>query len=267
MSGGLVTILGCGSSGGVPRVGQGWGDCDPDDPRNRRRRCSVLIERHLDGAGPTRLLVDLSPDLREQLLGHAVDRLDAVIVTHSHADHTHGIDDIRPLVIHMRRRIDVYMDEPTSRELRRKFDYVFATPPGSSYPPLLVEHRLEPGRSQTFVGQGGEIEVLPFLLDHGDISALGLRFGGAAYTPDVKSIPRASEAYLEGLDLWIIDALRYTPHPSHFSLEDALAAIARFRPRRAVLTNLHCDLDYAVLAAQLPPSIVPAYDGMKLAFE
>ncbi len=143
---------------------------------------------------------------------------------------------------------------------------MFRTPPGSQYPPLLDEHRLVAGETQVFDGAGGPIPITPFRLEHGEIDALGLRIGDAAYTPDLNRIPAESERFLEGLDLWIVDALRYKPHPSHFSLDEALAAIARFRPRRAVLTNLHNDLDYATLRAALPDGVVPAYDGMALPF-
>lgn len=263
---GTLTILGCGSSGGVPRVGQGWGACDPAEPKNERQRCSVLLERR-GGAGTTRVLVDTGPDLRRQLLAHAVPSLDAIVLTHAHADHVHGIDDVRPLVLGAQRRIAAYMDAPTSRDVAGKFGYIFHTPPGSSYPPLLDEHRLVPGCPQAFDGAGGTIEVTPFRLEHGEIDALGLRVGGVAYTPDLNGIPRESERFLDALDLWIIDALRYKPHPSHFSLDEALAAIRRFRPKRAVLTNLHNDLDYATLRADLPDGVVPAYDGMALPFD
>lgn len=262
---GTITILGCGSSGGVPRVGQGWGACDPAEPRNERQRCSILVERRGAG-GTTRLLVDMSPDLRRQLLANGVEALDAIVLTHAHADHVHGIDDVRPLVLGAKKRIAVYMDEATSRDVTQKFSYVFHTPPGSSYPPLLDEHRLVAGESRTFDGAGGMVAVTPFRLEHGEIDALGLRIGDVAYTPDLNRIPPDSERFLEGLDLWIVDALRYKPHPSHFSLAEALAEIARFRPKRAVLTNLHNDLDYATLRAELPPGIEPAYDGMALPF-
>ena len=262
---GTITILGCGSSGGVPRVGQGWGACDPAEPRNERQRCSILVERP-GPAGTTRVLVDMSPDLRRQLLSTGIDGLDAIVLTHPHADHVHGIDDVRPLVLGARRRIEVHMDEATSRDVTAKFSYVFRTPPGSQYPPLLDERRLVAGQAQHFDGAGGSIAITPFRLEHGEIDALGLRIGDVAYTPDLNRIPPESERFLEGLDLWIIDALRYAPHPSHFSLAEALAEIARFRPRRAVLTNLHNDLDYATLRAELPPGIEPAYDGMALPF-
>ncbi len=258
-----LTVLGCGSSAGVPRVGQGWGACDPANPRNRRRRCSALLER-VGADGVTNVLVDTSPDLREQLIEARVKRLDGILITHPHADHTHGIDDLRPLALQAGRRIDIYMDEPTSLIVRRAFSYIFQTPDGSSYPPIANERRLSAGRPCKIDGMGGAIEAIPFDLDHGDIGALGLRFGALAYTPDVKRIPEASRARLEGLDVWIIDALRYRPHPSHFSLEDALAAIEEMRPRRAILTNLHTDLDYETLRARLPAHVAPAYDGMRV---
>jgi phosphoribosyl 1,2-cyclic phosphate phosphodiesterase len=258
-----LTILGCGSSGGVPRIGEGWGACDPANPKNRRRRCSVLVER-LGPAGTTAVLVDTSPDLREQLLDVDVKRLDAVLLSHPHADHTHGIDDLRPLCLVMRRRLDVYMNEETSLIVRRGFSYVFQTPDGSSYPPIANELRLTADKLCLIDGPGGAIEAMPFDLDHGEISALGFRFGRLAYTPDVKRIPEASLPFLEGLDMWIIDALRHRPHPSHFSLEDALSWIERMRPRRAILTNLHTDLDYETLGASLPAHVTPAYDGMRV---
>ncbi len=258
-----LTILGCGSSAGVPRVGQGWGACDPANPRNRRRRCSALIERISPG-GATTVLIDTSPDLREQLIEAGVKRLDGVLITHPHADHTHGIDDLRPLFLMSRRRIDIHMNEPTSLIVERNFSYIFEVPEGSSYPPMANSLRLAAGRVCRIDGPGGAIEAMPFDLDHGDICALGFRFGGLAYTPDVKRIPEASRGHLEGLEVWIIDALRYRPHPSHFSLDEALAEIELFRPRRAILTNLHVDLDYETLIKRLPAHIVPAYDGMSV---
>lgn len=258
------TVLGCGSSGGVPRVGQGWGACDPDNPRNRRRRCSLLVERSGEAGLATQVLIDTSPDLRDQLLGLGIKRLDAILLTHSHADHVHGIDDVRPLVIMARRKIDLYMDTATSAIVRNNFRYVFETLPGSSYPALLNEHRLVSGHPVTIEGPGGPLTVMPFELEHGEINALGFRFGNVAYSPDLNAIPRDSLHFLEGLDLWIVDALRYTPHPSHFCLRETLDWIAKLRPKRAVLTNLHTDLDYTRLLTELPENIEPAYDGMRI---
>jgi phosphoribosyl 1,2-cyclic phosphate phosphodiesterase len=260
------TILGCGSSGGVPRPALGWGACDPANPKNRRRRCSLLVERRNPAGGRTRVLVDTSPDLREQLLGAEVDWLDGVLFTHEHADHTHGIDDLRGLYLRQRRRIDVYLDEPTHRVVYFRFGYCFVTPPGSNYPPILNAHRIIAGEPLTIAGQGGPITALPFRQDHGDIDSLGFRFGDVAYSSDVRDLSAESVTALSGLDLWIVDALRYHPHPSHFSVAEALDWIARLAPRRAILTNLHTDLDFEELRARLPPNIEPAYDGLRIEF-
>jgi phosphoribosyl 1,2-cyclic phosphate phosphodiesterase len=257
------TILGCGSSGGVPRPGTGWGACDPNNPKNRRRRCALLVERK-GPDGVTRILVDTGPDLREQLLDANVDWLDGVLYTHEHADHTHGIDDLRGLFMHRRRRVDVYADDVTSRMLMTRFGYCFVQPPGSDYPPILNMHGLAPGRPLTIDGKGGPITALPFTQDHGDIKSLGFRFGDVAYSSDLHDMPDASADALAGLDLWIVDALRYNPHPAHFSVTDALAWIERLKPARAVLTNMHADLDYEALRLSLPPGIDLAYDGMRL---
>jgi phosphoribosyl 1,2-cyclic phosphate phosphodiesterase len=257
-----VTILGCGSSGGVPRPALGWGACDPKNPKNRRRRCSLLVERGEDKR--TRVLVDTSPDLREQLLDANVDWLDGIFYTHEHADHTHGIDDLRALFIGARRQLDAYLDETTSRVLYHRFDYCFVKPPGSNYPPILNEHRATPGTPVNVGGEGGIITVLPFLQDHGDIPSLGFRFGPVAYSSDLVDLPAASIPLLADLDLWIVDALRDRPHPSHFSVDQALDWIGRLKPKRAILTNLHADLDYAALKARLPSHVEPAYDGLSV---
>jgi phosphoribosyl 1,2-cyclic phosphate phosphodiesterase len=257
------TVLGCGSSGGVPRPALGWGDCDPSNPKNRRRRTSLLVER-LGASGVTRALVDTSPDLREQLLTAEVDWLDGVLFTHEHADHTHGIDDLRALVISKRRRIDVYMDEQTAKALHARFGYCFRSPPGSEYPPIVTEHRLEPYRPITIPGEGGPIIAVPLLQEHGSISSIGFRFGDLAYSCDLSGLPGATVAALDGVEVWLLDALRYRPHPSHFSVEDALHWIERVRPSRAILTNLHSDLDFEQLSAKLPPRVEPAYDGLTI---
>ncbi len=258
------TILGCGSSMGVPRVALGWGDCDPNNPKNRRRRCSLLVERFNPQGHHTRVLVDCSPDLRDQMVGTDITWLDGVLITHEHADHTHGMDDLRPFFIAKRRRVDVYMDEPTSRAMHARFGYCFMTPPGSQYPPIAQEHRLAPGKSVTIEGQGGPVPVLPVLQDHGDIPSLGFRFGKLAYSADIKSLPPESAEAMAGLDIWIVDALRKQPHPSHFNLEESLAWIERVKPKRAILTNLHASLDYELLRAELPANVEPGYDGMTI---
>ena len=205
----------------------------------------------------TRVLVDCTPDLREQLLDAEVDWLDGVLITHEHADHTHGIDDLRPLFVHKRRRVDVYLDETTSRDLHARFGYCFVQAPGSDYPPIAAERRLVPGETVAINGQGGPIEALPVLQEHGDIPSLGFRFGNVAYSADIKALPPASIAAMAGLDVWIVDALRRTPHPSHFNLDEALDWIARVKPKRAILTNLHSDLDYETLRTSLPPHVEP----------
>lgn len=258
------TILGCGSSMGVPRAALGWGACDPNNPKNRRRRCSLLVERSNGDTGCTSVLVDTSPDLREQLLEADVHALDAVMFTHAHADHTHGIDDLRPLFIQARRRVDVYLDDATGRTLEKKFGYCFKAPPESEYPAILQSHRIKPGEPVTIDGAGGPITVVPVLQAHGDVHSLGFRFGGLGYSCDISGLPEASVAAFSGLEVWIVDALRYAPHPSHFSLDDALGWIERVKPRRAILTNLHADLDFEELKAKLPAHIEPAYDGLKM---
>jgi phosphoribosyl 1,2-cyclic phosphate phosphodiesterase len=259
-----LTILGCGSSGGVPRPAIGWGKCNPANPKNRRRRCSLLVEQAAPAGGRTRILVDTSPDLREQLLDADVDWLDGVLYTHEHADHTHGIDDLRGLFLKHRRRLDAYLDEPTYKIVFFRFGYCFVTPPGSSYPPILNEHRIQAGQPLTIDGAGGAITALPFLQDHGDIVSLGFRFGNVAYSSDLRDLPPASVTALAGLDLWIVDALRDHPHPSHFTVAEALDWIARIAPRRAILTNLHTDLDYDELRSRLPAHVEPAYDGLRV---
>ena len=259
----IVTILGCGSSGGVPRVAQGWGKCDPSEPRNRRRRCSILVERLGEG-GVTRVLIDTSPDLREQMIDAGVKALDAVVYTHEHADHTHGIDDLRPLALVMRKRVPVFADQITLSMLKSRFGYCFETPPGSDYPPILTDHLIDNSRAFEIQGAGGPIRFQPFSLEHGNIEALGFRIDDFAYTPDVSAIPSESLGWLDGLDCWVIDALRDTPHPTHFSLSEALHWIGVKRPRRAVLTNLHTDLDYARLCHEIPNDVAAAYDGMRI---
>lgn len=260
----VARILGCGSSSGVPRLGGGWGDCDPAEPRNRRQRCALLIRRG-NGAATTAALIDTGPDIRAQLLDATATRIDGVFYTHEHADHIHGIDDLRAFALLERRRVDVWADAATFEVLQRRFGYVFATPPGSEYPPILAGHELAHGETITLDGPGGPIPVTAFTLQHGTIDAFGYRIGNLAYTPDVSGIPAGSRAFLEGLDTWIVDALRPRPHPSHFSLDDALGWIAELKPKRAILTDLTGEMDYATLRRALPPGVEPAYDGLEIA--
>lgn len=258
-----LTILGCGSSAGVPRPALGWGACDPNNPKNRRLRCSLLVERK-SANGITRVLIDTSPDLREQLISANVDHLDAVFLTHEHADQTHGMDDLRSVVLHMRKRIPVYFNESTAKDILLRFGYCYEAPAGSDYPPILDRRHIEAGESVTIDGKGGPLTLQAFLVQHGKIPALGYRIGDAAYTPDLHDIPDVSLPSLAGLSLWIIDALRYHPHVSHFSLADALHWIGRLKPKRAVLTNMHADIDYEAVKPKLPAHVVPGYDGMQI---
>lgn len=254
-----VRILGCGSSGGVPRLGGEdgagyWGACDPANPKNRRSRCSILVRQ--DGA---QLLVDTSPDLREQLLRARVTKLDGVLITHDHADQLHGIDDLRVLYLHNQKRIGLWSDAAGLRGVRAKFNYVLQTPEGSEYPPICDAHEIaEPFGDFAIAG----IPVRAFGVGHGRIRSLGFRFGPIAYCPDADALDDAAFAALEGVECWIVDALRHTPHPSHAHVERTLEWIARVKPRHAVLTNMHVDLDYEALKAMLPAGVEPAYDGM-----
>ena len=255
------TILGCGSSGGVPRLGGNWGDCDPNNPKNRRRRCSMLVERITD-AGTTTVLIDTSPDMREQLLDAGVGHLDAVLFTHGHADHVHGIDDLRQIVFNRKERLDVWADGTTQERLYSSFGYAFTQPEGSPYPPILDMHTID--GDVNIDGAGGPIAFTPFKVGHGSIDALGFRIKGLAYLPDVAEIYDDAWGALENLDIWVLDALRRAPHPTHSHLDRALEWIEKMAPKRAVLTDMHIDLDYQTLLDETPAHIEPAYDGMRL---
>lgn len=255
------TILGCGSSGGVPRLGGHWGACDPLNPKNRRTRCSMLVEREGD-EGITQVLIDTSPDMRSQLLAAHVGRLDAVVYTHSHADHVHGLDDLRQIVFNMRQRLPVWADGATQNDLLSRFGYAFVQPEGSPYPPILDMRTID--GSFTIDGPGGEITLSPFRVNHGSIDALGFRIGDLAYLPDVAEFYADTRSALSGLEILVIDALRRDPHPTHAHLAKTLDWIAELAPQRAVLTNMHLDLDYQTIADETPPHVTPAYDGMTL---
>ncbi len=257
------SILGCGSSGGVPRLGGLWGACDPNNPKNHRRRCSLLITR-TSGDQMTRVLIDTSPDMRSQLLDAGVGTLNAVVYTHSHADHVHGLDDLRMIVFNMRERLQVWADGDTSNDLLGRFGYAFVQPKGSDYPPICELNAIK--GDITISGPGGPITLTPFEVEHGNIEALGFRIGDVAYLPDVSEIPEPAWAKLQNLDCWIVDALRRAPHPTHAHLARTLEWIEKVQPKQAILTNMHNDLDYDTVNAETPDHIHPAYDGMTLSF-
>ncbi|MBZ9937811.1 MBL fold metallo-hydrolase [Mesorhizobium sp. BR1-1-16] len=258
-----ITILGCGASPGTPRIGNDWGACDPSEPRNRRTRAAILIDGfRSDSPYPTRVLVDTGPDIRNQLLDARVDRLDAVLYTHPHADHTHGIDDLRAFWLDSRKLVPVYTDDNTQERLEEAFGYCFKTPAGGSYPPILGRERIVAGERFSVDGPGGSLTILPFRQVHGDIDSLGFKIGDFAYSSDVSALPDETLPDLQHLSLWIVDALRWRPHPSHFSVDESIAWHDRLRPRRTIFTHMHGDLDYRTLVAMLPGDIEPAFDGM-----
>lgn len=259
------TILGSGSSGGVPRIGMNWGSCDPNNPKNRRLRCSALVER-TGSDGRTSVLIDTSPDFREQLLATRLMALDGVLYTHDHADHTHGIDDLRMVSFAMKRRVDVYFTKETGDSLKTRFGYCFETPKGSEYMPMLNAHEIDGVSPVVVEGGGGPVIAQPIPQWHGSMQSLGFRVSNLAYSPDINDIPEKSIPLLEGLDVWIVDALRHTPHESHFSVKQALAWSARLKPKRTILTHMTSELDYETLARQLPEGVEPAYDGMMITF-
>jgi phosphoribosyl 1,2-cyclic phosphate phosphodiesterase len=260
-----ITVLGCGSSGGVPRADGEWGACDPTEPKNLRSRCSLLVRRKGEGAErETTVVVDTSPDFRLQSAFAGVKRLDAVLLTHDHADQVHGLDDVRAFFLRQHgQRIHTHMDADTTRSMMRRFGYIFD---GEAGYPAICEAKLLPphGVAWRVEGPSGAIPVVTFDQDHGAVRSVGYRFGDVAYSSDLVDLDERAFAALEGLDVWIVDALRYRPHPTHAHLDRTLEWIARLRPRRAILTNMHIDLDYAKLAAELPPGVEPAYDGLRL---
>jgi phosphoribosyl 1,2-cyclic phosphate phosphodiesterase len=260
-----VTILGCGSSGGVPRADGNWGVCDPRDPRNRRTRCSMMIRRP-SAEGPERwttAVVDASPEFRQQTAEAGVKRLDALLMTHDHADQSHGIDDIRAFAMRQRARIPCHADAATEETLLRRFGYIFRGEKG--YPAISDVVRIPPhGTPWRVEGPSGPIPVTTFDQDHGEVRSIGYRFGPVAYSSDVLHLEPESLQALAGVELWIVDALRYAPHPTHAHVERALGWIDHVKPRRAILTDLHIDLDYAELSSRLPHGVEPAVDGMRV---
>jgi phosphoribosyl 1,2-cyclic phosphate phosphodiesterase len=256
------TILGCGPSGGVPQVSFGWGTCDPNNPKNRRKRCSFLVTREMGLDKRTTILVDTGPDLHDQLLSANVSWVDAVLFTHCHADHVNGIDELVSISRYWKRSIDVYIDGLNAHEIKSNFPYYFRAMPSKT--PVIKEHRIEPNHPFTINGDGGPVSVIPIHQSHGDIQSFGFRFGNLVYSCDLNGIMPDSLPLMADLDTWIVDAVQYEPHPAHFCVSDALAWIDRIRPRRAILTNLYHSLDYEKLRQELPPHVEPAYDGMKL---
>lgn len=249
-----VTVLGCGSSGGVPLATGNWGACNPDNPRNRRRRASILIEAR----GQT-LLIDTGPDLREQLIMAQPERIDAVIYTHSHADHIHGVDDLRFYVYRQRAQIPAYMDALTHQEMQRKFGYLFPEgAAGMPYPPLI---RYQPLTPRFCIA---ELEIESFPQPHGNIISQGLKLGRFAYSTDCVDLPATTLDRLRDakLDVWIVDATRAEPHPAHAHVAMALDWMEHVKPQRGFLTHLSTMLDYDALCAQLPDFVRPLYDGL-----
>lgn len=260
------TLLGCGSSPGTPRVTGDWGNCDPTNPKNRRRRAAAMIERISD-AGTTRVVIDTGPDFRMQMIDAEVSRIDAVVYTHPHADHIHGIDDLRGFALYQRSLIDVYADRPTMERLQHAFDYCFKTPPGSAYPPILQPHIIAHDTPFSIEGAGGRITFEPLPLIHGNLISLGYRIANIGYCSDVSEVPHETAARLRGLDLLIIDALQYKTHPSHLSLSQSLEWIDRLGARRGVLTHMHIPLDYETVMRETPDHVEPGYDGMQVEFD
>jgi phosphoribosyl 1,2-cyclic phosphate phosphodiesterase len=262
-------ILGCGSSGGVPRIGGDWGICDPSEPKNERTRSSILVQKWDCSGNPdpkdcTNILVDSSPDLRVQLLREDIRHLDAVFYTHDHADQSHGIDDLRAIAYRMRRQIPTYMDDHTKTHVFKRFNYCFEMPEGRVHPPILALQDLISDRSITEIeGPGGVLKVETMEVSHGPTPSLGFLFDNKiAYTPDVWGIEEETLKRMGDIECWIVDSLRYSQHPTHAHADKTLSWLAQSRVKSAVLTNLHIDMDYATLKAELPPIAVPAYDRM-----
>lgn len=244
-----LTILGCGTSGGVPRMPEYWGVCDPSNPKNRRRRASVLVEE-----GDTSILIDTTPDLREQCLMANIRHLDAVFYTHDHADHCHGIDDLRGFFQTNREKVPVYADEATLDVLKQRFSYIFRSQDG--YPAICS------GKAIERATRVRDVTMIPFEQGHGRGISLGYRFGDMAYSTDLDRLPESAFDALSGVKVWVVDALRYDPHPTHSHLAQTLDWIERVKPEQAILTHMTWDMDYETLKRDLPAGIEPAYDGM-----
>lgn len=264
-------ILGCGSSGGVPRIGGDWGTCDPANPKNKRSRSSLYVEYWDSEEMPspenrTAIVVDTSPDLREQFLAADIKRLDAVVFTHEHADQSHGIDDLRAIAYRMQTQIPTYMDQNTKANVYTRFEYCFEKPEGRVHPPILdLQPLMKSGDRVEIDGPGGVLKFDVLEVSHGPTSSLGFVFDNQlGYAPDVWEVPDKAIDALADVDTFIVDSLRYNAHPTHANTDKSLSWLARARARRGVLTNLHIDMDYETLREELPPLTVPAYDGMEI---
>lgn len=256
-----ITVLGCSSSPGVPRITGEWGACDPENPKNRRTRCSILVEK-IGPEGKTTVVIDTGPDFYQQMLAANVTHLDGVVYTHSHADHIHGIDDLRQFVIVQKHRMEVYGDKDTLDHLKHCFGYCFKAPEGSMYPPICKDTEIKPGKPFEITGKGGTISFLPIYQIHGPTHSLGFRIDNFAYSPDISQLPDKSAELLKDLDVWIVDALQYREHVSHFSLSQALGWIEKLAPNKAYLTHMHIPLDYETVLNETPDHVEPAYDGL-----
>lgn len=256
---GQITILGCGASAGVPVIGCACAVCQSDNLRNERSRVSILIE-----VNGVKLLVDASPDLRTQALKHQLKSVDGIFITHAHADHTQGLDDVRSFNYHAQKALPLFSDAATLSELQTRFGYVFQPPPtqGGWFRAALEQHSTHDGEAFTL----GGVEFMPFYQHHGKIPSYGLRVGNIAYSTDVKAFPESSEPHLYSLDVWIVDCLSYTEKPTHAHLDLTLEWIAKYKPKHAILTHMSHDFDYETLRRELPANVEPAYDGMILSF-
>lgn len=256
------TILGCGSSPGVPRITGDWGACDPANPKNRRTRAAFLVEQ-FGPEGVTTVVIDTGPDFRAQMIAAGVESIDAVLYTHAHADHIHGIDDIRGFVLHNHKQVPIWADTVTMDRIRDGFGYCLKTPVGSMYPPIVTENLIDPMDAPvTIEGRGGAIAFQPLLQVHGSIHSLGFRIGNIAYCSDISDFPDETVPHLAGLDMLVIDALQYRYHASHLSLSQALEWIERLNPTQAILTHMHVPLDYETVQKETPAHVEPAYDGL-----
>lgn len=255
-----ITILGCGSSAGVPMIGCACAVCASDNPKNNRTRVSILVETQGKA-----ILVDVSPDLRQQALRHHIRSVDAIILTHAHADHCHGIDDLRSFNFHKNQQINMFSSSKTLEEVQRRFEYAFK-PPMPEYGwfrPALTPKIVDIGAPEPFIAAEC-VAVQPFIQWHGKSQTMGMRIGNMAYSTDVNHLPEEAFAHLHHLDVWIVDCLRYEKAPTHAHLALTLEWIARVKPKRAILTHLGHEFDYETLRCELPENVKPAHDGLML---